>query len=253
MRKRRLLAAGLASPLLALMRPGCGAEAAAPAQPLHWVASDLPPYAWREGGVPRGLAYELAVAMGQRLQREARIDYYPWARAVRMLRENADVGLFPLARTPERESDYRWLVPLGRTRITFFAKAGVAIDRLETLRKLRVGIMRGAAAAQSLAALGFTTLVPAADYGDLLRLLDRGIVDAVYAADEMFGFYLRARGEGADAIRPGLSLDTVDLFMVASRQCDEAEAQRWVQAYRELVADGTVARLERSYLTARAR
>jgi len=87
-----------------------GMARAAPA--LEWVAGNLPPFAWESAGVPHGLAQDLAVAMAQRLGRPTQVTYLPWARAVRTVEQGDHYGIFPLARTPDREARFRWLVPL---------------------------------------------------------------------------------------------------------------------------------------------
>src|SRR5579871_4635346 len=100
--------------IVALTWPVASPASEAPAgAPMHWVAGDLPPYAWTEGDKPAGLAYELVRVMGERMGRKVTVDFYPWARAVHLASQGGDVGLFPLARTPERENDFRWLLPLG--------------------------------------------------------------------------------------------------------------------------------------------
>jgi len=219
---------------------------------MHWVAGDLPPYAWSDSAGPSGLAYELVRVMGERMGRKVTVDFYPWARAVRIAQQGGSVGLFPLARTPERESDYRWLLPLGKVRQAFFGGPETDVEHIESLRAQRIGVLRGSFTGRALADKGFQSVVAAVDYEELLRMLDRHVIDAIYASDEMFNFTLRKRGGRAAAVRQGLSLGAVEIYMATATTCNEAEAQRWLQAYRDVVADGTLARLERKYLSGAA-
>jgi hypothetical protein len=83
-------------------------------EPIHWVAADLPPFIWQEDGQPKGYANDIIEAMSKKLGRRADISFYPWARAVKMTGDGPSYGVFPLARTPDREANFRWLVPLAK-------------------------------------------------------------------------------------------------------------------------------------------
>jgi len=236
---RRLL---LAAPTLL---PGLGL--AAPPQ-LEWVAGDLPPFAWAAPDGPRGLAHELAVAMAQRLGRQATIHYVPWARAVRMAELGPHYGIFPLARTPDREARFQWLVPLLTVRYGLYTLATETRLELEQLRGLRVGVLRGSPIAANLWAENFKTIAEAKDYRDLLRMLRERTLDVVYAGTPMLEAAMDEYGHPRTHYVIQATLGEATLYMGASLGLDAAEAQRWVAAYRQLEDDGTAARIRRRYL-----
>lgn len=242
----------LSAGLVLAARPAC-ANGTLPPGALRWTAGNLPPYSSMRPDGPHGYAYELVVLISAKLGRPSEVSFYPWARALRMVRDGTDYGTFPVLRTPEREAQFRWLISLGKVRHVFFARAGSTIDLMnaDALRTERIGVLRGSPHIAFLRERKHALLVEAPDLKDLLRLLNEGVVNAIYATEsttkaaiEEFGFQQRD-------FRTGLSLGDSELFMVASPRIDPAEAERWLKAYRELQQDGTVARLQKKYLVER--
>lgn len=220
------------------------------AAPVEWLAGELPPFVWQTPDGPQGLAYELAALMSTKLGRPMRMAFYPWARAVRMTEGGPNYGVFPLARTPDRESQFKWLIPLAHVNYTFFAPSGSSLDLndLDALRTQRVGVLRGSPIIKNLQAEKFIHIVQAKDYKELLRLLQEGIIAAAYAGAPMLRAAIDEFNFKPQDFRSGLSLKSAELYMAASLAVDPAEEERWRQAYRELQLDGTVARLQRKYL-----
>lgn len=234
---RRLL---LATPALLL----CEAQAA---PMLQWVAGDLPPFAWAAPGGPRGFAHDLAVAMAERLGRPGVVQYVPWARAVRAVEQGGHYGIFPLARTPDREARFQWLIPLMTVRYGLYTLATESRLELDQLRPLKVGVLRGSPIAANLRAERFTSIVEAKDYRDLLRMLREQAVEAVYAGTPMLEAAMDEYGQPRTHFVLQATIGEAMLYMAASLRLDPAEARLWVDAYRHLEDDGTVARLRRRY------
>lgn len=234
--RRTLITASLCLPL------------AARARPLQWVAGDLPPWGWRTPAGPRGYAQELVTAMAQRLGRTGEVSYYPWARAVRLAEQGDAVGVFPLARTPDREARFRWLIPLMAVRYVFLTAAGDKALTLSDLRTRPVGVLRGSPIAQNLRAEGFTRITEAKDYSDLLRLLSERGIAAIYAGGPMLDAAIDQYGYDRARFDAAVSLGEATLYLAASLRLQEAEAELWLKAYAALEEDGTVARLRRRYL-----
>lgn len=233
--------------LLAALTPLPGPGSAAP-QALEWVAGDLPPFAWEASTGPRGFAHELAVAMAQRLGRAPGVLYVPWARAVRMVEQSDRHGVFPLARTADRESRFQWLVPLMTVRYGLYTMATEARLELDQMRDLRVGVLRGSPIAANLRAEQFKNIIEAKDYRDMLRQLRGHNLEAVYAGTPMLEAAMDEYGHPRALFSLQTTIGEATLYMAASLGLDAAEAQRWVTAYRELEDDGTVARIRRRYL-----
>ncbi len=219
---------------------------AAPGQ-LSWVAGDLPPFASNPAGGPQGFAHELAQLMAKRLGRPGGVAYYPWARAVRLAESGQSYGIFPLTRTQEREARFRWLVPLMTVRQVFVGRPSSGARDLAQLRRLRVGVLRGSPLIKTLQAERFEHIVEAKDYRELLRLLQLETIQAIYAGLPMLEASIPAHGFEREPFQVLLSLGEAPLYMAASLGVSEEEAALWQRAFRELEADGSVAKLRQRY------
>lgn len=222
-------------------------ETAGPVAQLEWVAGDLPPFAWRSPAGPRGYAHELVLLMAQQMGRSTQVTYFPWARAVQLTERSDRTGIFPLARTPDRENRFQWLVPLMMVRYVLITPATDRRLSLDELRPLRVGVLRGSPILRNLQAERFKTIVDAKDYKDLLRMLVGGSLDAVYAGAPMLDAAMAEYGYPRQQFTTHQALGEARLYMAASPGLAPEEAQRWRKAYQQLEENGTVERLRRRY------
>ncbi|MFG6487676.1 substrate-binding periplasmic protein [Roseateles sp. BYS78W] len=239
--------AGMPAPVKAQQHPNDAAERT---PPLEWVAGDLPPFAWRAPGGARGYAHDLMLLMARQLGRPAQVTYYPWARAVQLTERSDHVGIFPLARTPDREKRFQWLVPLMTTRYVLVTTATERRLVLSQLRLLRVGVLRGSPIVRNLQGEHFQTIIEGKDYKDLLRMLVGGTLDAVYAGASMIEAAMDEYGYARQRFTTHLALGEAKLYMAASLALAPEEARRWQKAYQQLEEDGSVERLRRRYFAA---
>lgn len=222
-------------------------EADARAPRLEWVAGDLPPFAWRASSGPQGFAHELVQLMAQQIGRPGAVSYYPWARAVRLAEHSDHIGIFPLARTPDREKRFQWLVPLMTVRYALITPASERRLSLAELRPLRVGVLRGSPILRNLQAEHFTKISEGKDYKDLLRMLVHGSLDVVYAGAPMLGAAMDEYGYARSQFTTQQTLGEAVLYMAASLGLADEEARLWQSAYQQLEKDGSVERLRRRY------
>jgi ABC-type amino acid transport substrate-binding protein len=222
-------------------------ETAGRAAQIEWVAGDLPPFAWRSPGGPHGYAHELVLLMARQIGRSTQVTYYPWARAVQLTERSDRIGVFPLARTPDREQRFQWLVPLMTVRYVLITPATEHRLSLSELRTLRVGVLRGSPIVRNLQAEQFTSVVDAKDYKDLLRMLTAGTLDAVYAGAPMIDAAIGEYGYTRQQFTTHQALGDARLYIAASPGLAPEEAQLWQKAYRQLEDDGSVERLRRRY------
>lgn len=236
--------------MLALLSVQAGAQGRTSPQ-IEWLVGDLPPFAWKDGENPRGYGIDLIAAMANRLGRPVAISPVPWARAVVTTREGSHYGVLPLARTPDREDHFRWLIKLAHVQYTFFAHrkqdGATVINDIEALRTRKIGVLRGSPIINNLQTAKFTQIVAATNYNDLLRLLEMGAIDAAYAGQPMLLAAIRLSSFPENTFVAGTSLGSADLYIGTSLKLDADEVERWSSAYKALQNDGTVAKLRRKY------
>ncbi len=232
----------------------CLSLTCAKAEPLKWIGSSLPPFVWQEAGEAKGYACDLIKAMSQKLGRSSDIDFYPWARAVKMATEMPDYGIFPLARTSDREDDFLWLIPIIkvdfvflRTRDSQSARYLEGAAKVAELRHQRIGYLRGSPIVKNLQAKAFTRVLEGTDYPELLRMLTTGAVDAIYAGRPMIISSIEPSGFRKQDFQVVSALGDAKLYIATSKSLPESEANLWRAAYQILVRDGTVEKLQRKY------
>lgn len=215
---------------------------------LRWLGGDLPPFVWKGSNGPQGYAYELLVLMAQKLGRKPDLAFFPWARSVKLTLEGETYGVFPLARTADREAQFRWLIPLAHVHYGFFtSSANNAQLGIDQLRTQKVVVLRGSPIVRNLQAQGFTDITEAKDYRDMLRLVTMRVATAAYAGTPMLQAAMQQFGFKSADYRLVATLGNADLYMGTSLRLDPAEAQLWLDAYRALEQDGSVARLQKKY------
>jgi ABC-type amino acid transport substrate-binding protein len=223
-------------------------------EPMQWIAGALPPFAWQEGAENHGLACDLVKAMAHKLGRSGDIDFYPWARAVKMASDKPNYGIFPLARTPDREAGFVWLIPLIKVDYVFLENKGSpgghlaeGDTRIAELRSKRVAVLRGSPIVNNLRAQNFQHVLEGKDYPELLRMLSSGLVEAVYAGRPMVLASVVPSGYNEQDFRVSAALGDATLYMATSKGLAEPEAALWRSAYDSLVKDGTVQQLRKKY------
>lgn len=224
-----------------------GLGGAARAASAVWVGHDIPPYLWRGTAGPDGYAFHLF----QRVVRQARLDavlhIYPWARALRMLQAGQAQAALVVTRSPERETQFRWLFPVGRFRFAVFTRPtqGPVAGDLSALKTLRIGALRASVGRSLLEPAGIAHIVEGKDFVELLALLDRGIVDAVLGPEPVLrAIDTRAGGEG---LRITPLSQGYDFYAAAGAAMSDDTVRRVIAAYQHLVDNGVVAQLRKSY------
>jgi polar amino acid transport system substrate-binding protein len=119
---------------------------AALSQPLRIVSEAWPPYIHDDNGILRGLDYETAQIVLQRLGVEVEWQLLPWRRCLMAMEQGQADGILGIFRTPEREATILFPhEPLSQVELVlFYAKANPHPFRsLADLRGLKIGISAG--------------------------------------------------------------------------------------------------------------
>ncbi len=87
------------------------------------VTEVLPPWQIEDGNDVGGIATEVVRATLREIDVEAKIRFYPWARAYRMALKDKNVLIYSLIRTSERENLFKWVGVIGSVKEHFFHMA----------------------------------------------------------------------------------------------------------------------------------
>ena len=209
---------------------------------------DVPPYFYREGGAEKGVFYDVLKQLSIRLGHAGPISALPLARELEVVRRNPE-ALGMVARMPEREESYTWLFKVLDEEIVLITTADSTADISSPMsaQQLRVGVLRGSPSESTARKLGYTHLEPVAHSEENAGKLAIGRIDAWIAVWPVAEFAQKKAGLELGKLRRGAVLRSFGFYCAASRQFDQAEAERWRSAFNQMLADGSYARILRNY------
>lgn len=246
--RRRLLLASAA--LAATPFAAVTAAASEALAPMRVVTGDLPPFAVEGQPERPGVLVELVEQMLRRCGQPAKVEFFPWARALATASSLPRVAVLPLTRTPEREPQFQWLLKLYVQRFVFINRSSQPpVANLDQARQLRLVVLRGSPNLAQLQRNGFNAglVTQASSVEDMLRLLERELVDAIYGGDVINMDKVRVSGRDPAAFQVGVALDSGEIWLGASAGFSEADKQLLRDAHQALLREGVVERLFRSY------
>jgi polar amino acid transport system substrate-binding protein len=232
--------------------PGLGmAQPLASEAAINFITEEWPPYNYVEQGHLTGVSVKIVQALQQELGRSDPIQVYPSQRAKLILESRSRSMMFSMFRTPERETRYKWIGPIGRDAIYFYQRRGspLQIRTLQDAKAVPVIASRQAGLVFNiLIAAGFTNLDASAYsskqvYGKLLRgRAELAISDSPLGVR----YLLKQMGLPADALQQtAVKVVESDLYIAASPDFSDAEIAQWQQALDRLKARGELERLSR--------
>jgi polar amino acid transport system substrate-binding protein len=69
----------------------------------RFVTLEYPPYEYSEDGIIKGMAVEIVTETFKSMGHDVKIEIWPWARSIEMLKNGEADGIFTFFKTPERE------------------------------------------------------------------------------------------------------------------------------------------------------
>lgn len=196
-----------------------------------------PPSVRWENGKLTGYWVELSRLVGTQAQVPIlNIDPVPYTRALREVAEGEGLCHPFVARTPERETKYRWIAPTRRIVISVFVIAGIADapKSIEDLKHRGIAVQRDTFGDATLNELGIEA-IRVTDTNQLALLLSHDRVSAFVA--EYASGMAAAKQAGIAVDEPMQVSETLGYF-VCSPSLDAAVAERLAQAIKRIFAEG---------------
>lgn len=252
---RPLVRALLSIALLCLLVAPARADDAPSA--IRIVTEELPPYNMTEDGKLTGMSTEVVQAILKRIGVKAPIQSMPWARAYDLALNDENVLIYSITRTPERESLFKWVGPLGFSRWYLFSYVNhaVQLQQLEDAKRFQTATVNEDVGEQYLVGKQFTVgvqLQSSVRYELNYQKLRLGHVD-LWISDELNARYL-ARMAGDDPARvliPSLRLpeleDSGGFSIAFSRRTPDATVQLFQQGLQAIHDDGTYDAIARKW------
>jgi polar amino acid transport system substrate-binding protein len=222
-------------------------------QKLSIVTEEWAPYNYSEDGAIKGFSVEIVRAMAQALNADIDIRMLPTMRAKASLEGNKRTMLITMLRTPERETKYKWIGPLGDSSIYFYKRKGdpLAVATLEDTKNVRAICTRqGAFTTSRLQAAGFTNLETGASDGNAVyKMLIFGRCDLA-VSDSPLGVVhlLKQMNYPLDAVvQTPVKLIASPIYIACSKDISDTEIARWQAALDKLKSSGVFQAIQKKY------
>lgn len=228
-----------------------GLSPALAAGELRLFTEEAPPTSFLRDGRPDGYAVELVKELLRRTGSVASIELLPWTRAYHLARNEADIALFAVVRTPQREAAFQWVGPIlrGSTRFYSLKSSGLRIDTLEQAASAgTLALPKQWYSYETLERMGFANLhgVPSARH--MVTMLKHGRVKLIATEELTLREELASGGLTPDEVQGHLAFMRSDYYIAFSPHTDAALVGRWQQALEAMEADGSLQRIRQRWL-----
>ncbi|HMA10615.1 MAG TPA: ABC transporter substrate-binding protein, partial [Steroidobacteraceae bacterium] len=161
------------------------------------------------------------------------------------------VVLFSAERTPERESLFQWVGPVGKNSAILYAKkgSGIRINSLEDARKVAaIATTTNWFTEQQLKREGFKNLLSSPDPRANVRQLMNGEAQLSVFTDITIPEIAREAGYSMQDLEPVFTVTETDFYIAMSRDTPAEVVHAWQATLDDLKRDGTFERIYRRYL-----
>lgn len=216
---------------------------------LDILTEDFPPLNYLENADVHGPAVDIVNAIQKKLGRHDFIKNVPWARGYYYLENKPGTVLFAIARSKEREGQFKWVGPIAKKKYSFFVKKGstIKINNLEDAKKYKIGVQLGGVGMQHLQSEGFTKLDSTSLPKTNLVKLMGGRFDMWYSSHATAYAMADKLNIKRDEIKPVLRMKTNQMYIAFHKETKDSIITSWQQALESLMADGTIKNIYKAY------
>ncbi|WP_286190128.1 transporter substrate-binding domain-containing protein [Labrenzia sp. R4_2] len=211
------------------------------AQRYLFVTAEVPPYSLPSDEGRTGFVIDVVRELLSRLDAPLEIVSLPWRRAMETLKQGENVLMAPLARTPDRETRYKWVVPILTEEVRLYTIDDGPILTLEAARKLPSITVQGGSAMEELGIrLGLQNLDVAPDNFSMVKMLAYGNSNAMISFRMLALWSMEREGLDPERLVPGEVLDRFDVSIAATLETPEEILQPIREAFDVMRSDGSL-------------
>ena len=218
---------------------------------LQLVTEEYPPVTYTRDGRPSGFVTDMVREIAARQGIPDNIRLTSWKNAYDMALLYPKVLLFSAERTPERESLFHWVGPVGRNSAILYAKkgSGIRINSLEDAKKLAaIATTTNWFTEQHLKREGFRNLLSSPDPRANVRQLMNGEAQLSVFTDITIPEIVSQAGYSMNDLEPVFTVGQTYFYIAVSKDTPVPVVQAWQSSLDKLKADGTFERIYRTYL-----
>jgi polar amino acid transport system substrate-binding protein len=216
-------------------------------EPLEIISADVRPLSIADGP-RRGIVLDIMSEACERIGRTAQFTFLPFSEALQRTQATAGALMTPLARSPQREALFSWVVklldvPQAMGTLTSRPRADLASGR----QLGKVGVVAAGVQEGYLKEQGYTNLVSMPTARDLATALAEGKIDAWYATATEVVVQFELIGQAGKA-HLGPAIQTVPVWLAGNKHLDGSPAAALSEAIGELHATGGINRHYEKYV-----
>ena len=224
-------------------------RSAAAAETVTAVTEDAYPMSYARNGKVEGQATMLVEETLRRSGVDYKMELYPWARALYMASNENNILIYSIARTPERENQFKWVGEIVPIKYSFYKlrdRQDIAVKEMEDAKKYRIGVLKGDLRVKYLNQEGFKDQLEEVSNNSInLKKLEAGRIDLVPISRA--GLEGLCHAEGLDCAKfeavIDLGLPPIHLYMAFSKTTPDALVERVQNAYNKLKEEGALQRI----------
>ncbi len=201
-----------------------------------------PPFTIETGPNAPGAIGEIVVNMSKRMGNpDAKVEFFPWARSQMIAKSQPHAVIFPMDRSSEREYEYRWIVQLHCRVVGFVALSPFVgdLDHGESLTQYKVGVLRASPSKELLKSLKLTNIVDGNDYADLVKKLQKRVIDVIFGTQEISVYELTQAGLKPGEFTVGKPSYSRGIWLAGNLAMPDAELAQWRRAFDQVSQDDT--------------
>ncbi|NVK19210.1 MAG: transporter substrate-binding domain-containing protein [Methylocystaceae bacterium] len=172
----------------------------------------------------------------------------PWTRAVNVMTYQPGKFMLQMARTPERENLYDWIMPVSEITFAFVTQKIDPPNTIDEARDLkRIAVYRGSRLEKFLRSKGFDrTLTLTNNSSASARLLNHDRVDAWYASVNE-ALWLYKNNEWTLPPKVGDPILTFPVWLIASKGTPKDKQDRVKSVLQGMFKDGSIQNFQATY------
>ncbi len=198
------------------------------------------------------------VEVVREIQKVLKTDYQPvltdWDTAYQRAVKEPNIVIFTMEKTPERDSLFHWIGPLGEhvTNLYAPAESPLQLNTVADAKALKsIGTVKNWFSEQFLVKQGFTNLSSSNKPAECIKqLMDKSLDVAVFT-DLTFGRIAEEAGFSPTAAKPVLELLRTEYYIAISKGTDQKIVDQWKNAFQSLETSGSLNNLRNKWLTGR--
>jgi polar amino acid transport system substrate-binding protein len=173
------------------------------------------------------------------------INIYPWARSYDLALKKANVLIYLIARTPSRETDFKWVGELSKPQcflIKLKERTDIKVNKLADAKQYSIGVVRDDVRQQYLHQQGLTRLSVSAQQSDSLRQLVNHQIDLIALFEADMPHLCQQQSFDCSKLDKLFLLNELSngIYMAFSKKTPDILVKKTQYAFEKLKAEGLV-------------